>query len=156
MKDKTFEGKITAINSKVDINTHNVLIQATVKNVENDGRYMFVPGMFAKVNVVLPIQQKAIVLPLTAVTYTLYGNSVYIIKKKGKDEGGKPIFKVYRQFVTTGERKGDKVVIVKGIKAGQLVVNAGQMKLQDGTRVDINNTVKLNDVDVNKIDNLGQ
>lgn len=154
LKEKTFEGKIAAINSKVDVNTHNVLVQATVNNVIQDGRFMFVPGMFAKVSVLLPQQEKAIVLPLTAVAYTLYGDSVYIIKQKGKDKEGKPNLQVFRQFVTTGERKGDQVVILKGLKVGDLVVNAGQMKLQDGTRVAINNSIKLDDV--TSVDALGQ
>ena len=154
IKGKTFEGKISAINSKVDVNTHNVLVQAIVKNAEQEGHFLFVPGMFAKVNVVLPEQQKAIVLPLTAVAYTLYGDSVYIIKQKGKDKDKKPILKVYRQFVKTGERKGDQVVILSGIKAGDLVVSAGQMKLQDGTSVVINNSIQL--TDVKNIDALGQ
>lgn len=156
LPDKMFKGKITAINSKVDVNTHNVLIQATVRNTIESGRFMFAPGMFAKINVLLPEQEKAVVLPLTAVAYTLYGDSVYVIKQKGKDENGKPILKVYRQFVTTGERKGDEVVILKGIKVGQLVVNAGQMKLQDGTRIAINDSVKLDDLDIKAIDALGQ
>ncbi len=156
LPEKMFTGEITAINSKVDVNTHNVLVQATVKNTIESGRLLFAPGMFAKVNVLLPQQEKAVVLPLTSVAYTLYGDSVYIIKQTGKDEKGKPILKVYRQFVTTGERKGDEVVILKGIKAGQLVVNTGQMKLQDGTRVDINNSVKIDDVSTQAIDAMGQ
>ncbi len=156
LPEKMFTGKITAINSKVDVNTHNMLIQATVKNPVESSQFLFTPGMFAKVNVLLPVQEKAVVLPLTAVAYTLYGDSVYVIKKEGKDESGKPILKVYRQFVTTGERKGDEVVILKGVKAGQLVVNTGQMKLQDGTRISINNSVKLDDIDIKAIDTLGQ
>lgn len=168
--NKTYDGKITAIDSKIDLNTHNILVQATVDNplVNNlmthkstDSRsqeepsYAFAPGMFAKVAVLLPQQEKAIVLPLTAVTYTLYGDSVYIVKEEKKDKAKgndkdkvkntKPILKVYRQFVKTGEKKGDRVVILSGVKAGDQVVNAGQMKLHNGTVVIINNKIKLDE-----------
>lgn len=136
---KVFDGKITAVNSKIDINTHNVLIQATVDNpVLTSGDFTFMPGVFAKIQVLLPEQKQKVVLPLTAVTYTLYGDSVYIVKKDKT---------VYRQFVKTGEKKGNQVVILSGVKAGDQVVSAGQMKLHNGTKVIINNDVKLPDTE---------
>lgn len=152
--NQMFDGKISAINAKVDTNTHNILIQATVNNPVVDGNFIFVPGMFSKVEVLLPQQKTAIVLPLTAVAYTLYGDSVYLIKAKEKNKEGKPILKVYRQFVKTGEKKGNQVVIVEGVKAGDQVVESGQMKLQEGTQVIINNDIKL--TETTNVDSLGE
>lgn len=142
---KAFEGKITAINSKIDINTHNILVQAIVNNQQKDNHFSFVPGMFAKVEVLLSEKKNVVVLPQTAVAYTLYGDSVYIVKQEGNDSEEKPVLKVYRQFVKTGEKKGDRVVILEGVKAGEQVVNAGQMKLHNGSKILVNNTIVLNE-----------
>lgn len=187
-----FEGKITAINSKVDTNTHNILVQATLPNcpaaaTDNPEKstliklgkkigekriincdtelntknhitqFTFIPGMFASVSVEQPLIPDVIVLPSTAISYSLYGNSVFVIEKDNegkKDAEGKDVLRVRRVFVTTGEQTGNYTVIKKGIKAGQLVVSSGELKLQNGTPVAINNSVQLNDV--SDADNLGQ
>jgi membrane fusion protein, multidrug efflux system len=143
--NQMFDGKITAIDSKVDVNTHNILVQATVNNLKEGDHYNFMPGMFAKVSVLLPQKEKVVVLPLPAVTYTLYGDSVYIVKNDEKNKAGKSIKTVYRQFVKAGEKKGDHVVILSGIKEGDEVVSAGQMKLHNGSQVVIDNTIVLDD-----------
>lgn len=139
---KPFSGKITAINSKIDTNTHNVLVQATVNNQKktHSDDFAFAPGMFAKIDVLMAQKNNAIVLPLTAVSYTLYGDSVYVIEKK------KEKLRVYRRFVTTGEKRGNQVVVLSGLKTGEQVVQSGQLKLHDGTAVSINNQIMLEDV----------
>lgn len=145
---KSFSGKVSALDAKVETDTHNVLIQALVNNEKSSNDlWAFVPGMFAKVDILLSQKKNAIVVPLTAVTYTLYGDSVYVIKEdpNDKDKSGKPYLKVYRQFVKTGEKKGDQVVILEGLKAGDKVVIAGQIKLHDGTAVKVNNSIVLSE-----------
>lgn len=187
-----FTGKISAINSKVDINTHNIQVQATIPNCpeqaikspkssslikikkdkqekvlvvcdsglnarEKVDRFIFLPGMFASIQVSQPSIADTVVLPSTAISYSLYGNSVYVITKdpKGrKDREGKDILTVKRVFIESGEQRGNYTVIKSGVKAGQLVVNSGELKLQDGTRVVINNSVKLKEI--NDPDLLGQ
>lgn len=179
-----FEGKITAINSKIDTNTHNIEVQATVPNCpalamndpfhsplitikkqpfnrspvischsdlntkNNVVNYLFIPGMFTAIEVEQPIIQNVVVLPTTSISYSLYGNSVYIIEKshdEKNDTEHQPILTVKRIFVATGDQQGNYTVIKKGLKAGQEVVSAGELKLQDGTRVVINNSIKLQD-----------
>ncbi len=49
-------------------------------------------------------------------------------------------------FVRTGEQRGNYTVVLSGVKAGQQVVSSGQLKLQDGTPVTINNDVELKDI----------
>ncbi len=175
-----FEGKITALNAKVDTNTHNILVQATVPNCpttkdsklvtvnkQKDGEKMlvtcdsnlnaknklsqfaFIPGMFASISVEQPAVPNVVVLPSTAISYSLYGNSVFVIEKDKdgkKDSEGKDILRVKRVFVSTGEQEGNFTVIKKGVEAGQQVVSSGELKLQNGTRVVINNSVELNNV----------
>ena len=81
-------------------------------------------------------------MPSTSISYSLYGNAVYIIEKNKegkKNKEGSGLLNSKPLFVTTGEQQGNFTVIKKGIKAGQLVVSAGEIKLQNGTPVVINN-----------------
>lgn len=111
-------------------------------------RYSFLPGMFASVDILLPKIPNAVVLPATAVSYSLYGDAVYLVEptddKTDKSSGAQPIYKVKRVFVTTGDKGGNEIVIISGIKAGDQVVSAGELKLQNGTRAVINNDISLN------------
>lgn len=139
--NKPFFGKVTAVDSKSNQNTHNILIQATVPN---DDEKLY-PGLFANVKAMLPLKHKVILVPQTAVTYSLYGDSVYIVVTKGKDKDkdGKPLQEVVQKYVTVGKRFGDQVIIEKGLKEGDMVVTSGQLKLQNGSHVLINNTVDI-------------
>lgn len=136
---KTIRGTITAINSKVDQATRNVTIQATIPN-EN---YVLYPGMFGSAKIWLRAQENTIVVPQTAISYSLSGDYVFMIKQEGEYRGN-PILKAYRTYVKVGERRGDETSIVDGLKAGEQIITSGQLKLQNGTRVEINNSVELN------------
>jgi membrane fusion protein (multidrug efflux system) len=135
---EVFEGTISAINPKVEDTTRNLQVRAVLKNPDNK----LLPGMFANLDVLLPGEQPRVVVPETAITFTLYGNSVYIIApKKGedgqeqKDDKGAPYLVVERRFVETGERRDGQVVVLKGLKAGEQVVTSGQLKLDNGSHV---------------------
>lgn len=136
---EVFKGKIIAINSKVDQVTRSIAVRATVPN--DDSRLY--PGLFADVSVILPQKLNVITIPQTAITYSLHGNSVYVVTKS-KDKKGKAVLTVTHKFVTLGDRRGNIVAIKKGIKVGDVVVTSGQLKLHNGARVTVNNTVKLN------------
>jgi membrane fusion protein (multidrug efflux system) len=136
--NRHFEGKILAINSLVDAATRNVLVRAEFAN--KDG--FLLPGMFATVDIDTGAPQKYVTLPQTAVAYNSYGDIVYLVGDKGKDANGKPQLVARQTFVTTGATRGDQVAIVKGVKDGDTVVTAGQVKLRNGTPVLINNTVQ--------------
>jgi membrane fusion protein (multidrug efflux system) len=137
-KNKVIKGTISAINSKVDQVTRNILVQGTISN-QNMELY---PGMFAAIKVWLKQQKNTVILPQTAISYSLHGDAVYIIKEE-KDSSGKPILRAYRQYVKIGERREAEAAILDGIKAGDQVVTSGQLKLQNGTHVVIDNSVEL-------------
>src|SRR5271165_1940583 len=130
---RIFAAEITTIEPQVSADTRTMTVQATMRNPENS----LLPGMFVNAAVVLPSQPDVVVLPETAVDYTLYGDSVYVIREDGRDAKGDPILKAARTPVKTGARWDGKVAIVDGLKPGLRVVAAGQIKLQDGVQVAI-------------------
>jgi len=75
---KAFEGTLTAISPKVDSQTRNVQIEATVPNPDR----VLAPGMFANVSVEIGEHRKYLTLPQTAVVYNPYGETVYVVRKK--------------------------------------------------------------------------
>lgn len=132
-----FEGRVSAINSKVDPDTRNVQIEATVSNAKHE----LLPGMYGSVTVQSGGVQQYLTLPQTAVTFNPYGESVYVIEEeKGAD--GKPVLTAKQSFVTVGETRGDQVAILKGIKPGDMVATSGQLKLKNGSVVVINNSIQ--------------
>lgn len=136
--NEDFTGTISAINSAVDTATRNLQVRATIRNPG----HRLLPGMFATVTIDVGAPQRYVTLRQTAITYNPYGSTVFLVEDKGKGPDGQPELVVNQTFVTTGETRGDQVVIVKGITPGQRVVTAGQMKLHNGTRVRIDNTVQ--------------
>lgn len=139
--DKTFPGKIWAINSKVDSATRNVQLRAILDNPDN----ILLPGMYAIIDIDLGVAQHYITLPQTAITYNPYGNTVFTVKTEGKDEQGKPQMVAKQKFVTLGPTRGDQVAILSGVEDGEIVVTSGQIKLQNGSLITINNTVVPSD-----------
>jgi len=129
---RKFEGKITTIEPQINTDTRNIRIQATIDNPDR----VLKPGMFATTTVVLPDKAAVITVPETAVDYTLYGDSVYLITEKKTDDGKTSLTSV-RTFVRTGDRVDGRVVITSGLKAGDRVVAVGQLKLQSGAAVAI-------------------
>jgi multidrug efflux system membrane fusion protein len=129
---KTFEGKITTIEPQIATDTRNIRVQATIANPDK----VLKPGMFASTTVVLPDKPAVITVPETAVDYTLYGDSVFLIEEK-KSEDGKTTLVANRTFVQTGNRIEGRAEILKGLKAGDRVVALGQIKLQSGSAVTI-------------------
>lgn len=136
---RKFEGKVTAIEPQVDSAMRAIKVQATLPNPER----LLLPGMFANVQVVLPPAPDVVTLPETAVEYTLYGDSVYLIREEGRDDAGKPILKAHRTFVKTGERFDGRVAVLSGVSKGDLVVATGQLKVNDGAQVTVADNAAL-------------
>src|SRR5579859_593782 len=145
--DKTFVGKIIAIDPKVDPQSRNVQVRARFDN----GDRQLVPGMYAKVSVDRGASERLVTVPAAAVTYNPYGSTLYVVDditgnpdKDGvyKDDKGQPAqFNIHQTFVTTGQARGDQIAIVKGVKDGEVVVVSGQVKLRNGVKVVVNNKV---------------
>jgi multidrug efflux system membrane fusion protein len=129
---RTFEGKITTIEPQVSTDTRNIHVQATIENPD----HILKPGMFTTTTVVLPDKPPVVTVPETAVDYTLYGDSVFLVTEK-KEDDGKTSLTAVRTFVQAGNRLNGRAEILKGLKAEDRVVAVGQLKLQSGAAVTI-------------------
>jgi membrane fusion protein (multidrug efflux system) len=131
------EGTISAIDPAIDPVTRNIKVRATLPNEAEKLR----PGMFLRVEVVLPEQGKVVAIPLTAVVHASYGDSVFRLED-GKAPDGSPRKIARQQFVKLGESRGDFVAILEGVQAGQEVVTSGAFKLRNGAGVVVDNKIK--------------
>jgi membrane fusion protein (multidrug efflux system) len=131
---ESWEGRITAINSEVDVASRNVKVRAQFQNTGERLR----PGMFVNVQVLLPQMKDVLIVSATAIIHAPYGDSVFVIEE-AKDPAGKANLVVRQKFVRTGERRGDLAAIESGLDTGETVVSAGAFKLKNGMSVVINN-----------------
>jgi membrane fusion protein, multidrug efflux system len=129
---RIFEGKVTTIEPQISSDTRNIHVQATIDNPD----HILKPGMFATTTVVLPDKPPVVTIPETAVDYSLYGDSAFVIQEKKSDDG-KTSLSAVRTFVQTGNRIDGRAEILKGVKPGDRVVAVGQLKLQSGAAVTI-------------------
>lgn len=120
-----FKGRISAIEPSVKFSSGIIPIQAEIPNSD----LKLLPGMYASLDVLLPDHSKKVVVPQSAITFNLYGETAYVVDPQSK--------KVQQVTVRTGARRDNLVVIENGINAGQLVVVAGQLKLNNGTLVNV-------------------
>jgi multidrug efflux system membrane fusion protein len=130
---RVFRAQVTTIEPQISQQTRTILVQATLDNHD----HALLPGMFASVSVILPDAPNLVVLPETAVDFSLYGDSVFVVQQDGKNDKGQPILKVMRTFVQTGDRFDGKIAILSGLKGGEHVAASGQLKLSNGTLVSI-------------------
>lgn len=135
--DREFRGKVTAINPKIDIETRNIQIEATVQNQKHE----LVPGMFVSVDLEAGKEERFLTLPQTAIAYNPYGETVFIVEES-KGTEGKSLLTAKQAFVKLGEARGDQVAILEGIKQGERIITSGQLKLRNGSQILINNKVE--------------
>jgi membrane fusion protein (multidrug efflux system) len=133
--ERQFDGTLTTINPDLDASTRSIGLQATFDNPDQ----LLRPGMFARVEVLLPEEQNVVVIPATSVLSAPYGDSVYVIESKSAKDGGKPELTVRQQFIRTGRARGDFLSVESGLKPGDRIVSSGIFKLRNGMSVVENN-----------------
>jgi membrane fusion protein (multidrug efflux system) len=137
LSGRVIAGRITAINAEVDAATRNIQVQGTVAN----SKKLLFPGMFVNVAVVLPARENLLVVPAPAVLYAAYSDSVFVIEEKKSETDGRPFTTVRQQFVKLGEKRGDFVSVVSGLKEGDSIVSTGVFKLRNGQAVAVDNAL---------------
>jgi membrane fusion protein (multidrug efflux system) len=128
---QSFDGKITAISPLVDSATRSLTVRASFANPD----HLLLPGMYGKAAVAVGAPQRYVTLPATAIVSNPYGDIAYVVAGQGSGQTVKQI------FVTTAGSRGDQVAVAKGVAEGDTVVTSGQLKLQNGSPVTVNNTV---------------
>lgn len=131
---KQFRARVVAMGSQVDPGTRNVTVDATVPNPGN----LLRPGMFGEALLLAGAPRSVLVVPSVAITYNTFGDYVYVIERKA-GKSGAPLAVAVATPVRTGEVRGSVTEILSGLKAGQTVVTAGQVKLHSGTQVTVHN-----------------
>lgn len=126
-----FIGDITAVNAEVDPKTRNILVQATLANRKEK----LLPGMYVRLEVILADSEMVTAIPITAVSFATYGDSVFVLEEKD----GQLVAR--QQFVQLGETQGDFVAVKGGVEPGDLVASSGVFKLRGGMAVAVNNEV---------------
>lgn len=117
----TFNGKVEAVESAINQANRTLMLRASIPN--KDGK--LVPGTFVNVNILVNAEQQVIEIPQTAVVFAPEGNFVY------KIIDGKAV----KSLVTLGDRDAANVVIKSGLNVNDVVITAGQLKIQDGAPV---------------------
>ncbi|WP_026605723.1 efflux RND transporter periplasmic adaptor subunit [Methylocapsa acidiphila] len=146
-----FRGTVKTIDARVAQESRNVLVRGELENKKR----RLLPGMFANVNIVAGAPAQVVALPRTAITYSLYGDSVFVVIPAAPETGAAqaasvqaspandaPV-KVERRFVRLGESREDRVAVLEGVRPGELVVIEGQLKLQPNQRVRVDPNAHL-------------
>ncbi len=153
--DAIFRGKIDLIDARIAAESRSVMVRARFANPDR----RLLPGMFTNVTVIAGAPRNVVVVPRTAVSFSLYGDSVYIVTPKPQQQADVPagsaqaapaidrkapqVFLATRRFVRTGDIREGEVAILDGVKPDETVVAEGQIKLQSGASVVVDPNAKL-------------
>ena len=165
-QDRSFKGEVDALDARINQDSRTLMVRGTVPNPD----HMLMPGMFANVAVLAGGEKEFVTVPRTAVTYGLYGDSVWVVKPGAPKPAetstpiaanepvatavaadaipteaapAEPKLTVERRFVRVGPVQADRVAILEGVKAGEEVVTSGQLKLQPGATIKVDNSGAL-------------
>lgn len=133
--DKSFEGRLTAMNPDLMESTRSVICQATFTNAE----HLLRPGMFGRVEVLLPEEKPVLVIPATAILSSPYGDTVYVIEASATNQN---MLLARQQFIRSGPARGDFIAVESGLTNGQQVASSGVFKLRNNMPVVINNDIQ--------------
>ncbi len=121
--DRRFEGEVYAIDPRVDSNGRTVVLRAKLANAEGVLR----PGLFARVNLVVGTNDRALIVPEQALIPQ--GNDRYVYRVVDN--------KALMTKVGTGQRRKGQVEITEGLTEHDMIVTAGQMKLRPDAPVTV-------------------
>jgi membrane fusion protein (multidrug efflux system) len=161
-----FKGEVESFDAKLSQDARMLMVRARVPNPDRK----LLPGMFANVAVLAGSAKDFVTVPRTAVTYGLYGDSVWVVKESTPEPApaptptaavepvvtpaaadaaptgaipAEPKLTVDRRFVRVGPTEGDRVAILEGVQAGERVVTSGQLKLQPRATIKVDNSSAL-------------
>jgi membrane fusion protein (multidrug efflux system) len=138
---QVYRGEILSTDAKMSEGSRAITVRAKIDNPD----HRLLPGMYAAVTVLAGAPEPVVTVPQTAVSYSLYGNSVYVVvpAKEPDPNAKEQELEVERRFVKAGEVRDGRVRIAEGVKPGEQVVIAGQNKIEPGSKVRIDNSIAL-------------
>ena len=146
---QVFKGEIEAFDARVAQESRTLMVRGRLPNAD----HKLLPGMFANVGVIEGKPKELVTVPRTAVTYGLYGDSVWVVKESppepektasvGDVAVPAPKLTAERRFVRVGPSQGDEVALLEGVKAGEQVITSGQLKLHPDAAIKIDNSRPL-------------
>lgn len=137
---REFSAKIIAVEPQIGADTRSIKLQAKLDNPKGE----LASGMFARASLQLPTEDNVVSIPTIAIDYSIHGDSVYVVQRQNTEHGEQQIAK--RVLVKTDGQFGDSVIVRSGVKPGETVVTAGQMKLHDGAVVEIVQNTTLDNI----------
>ncbi|OOS00289.1 efflux transporter periplasmic adaptor subunit [Haemophilus paracuniculus] len=138
---ETFEARISAIDPAVNKTNGLVSLEASVA-----GRSKLKSGMFTRLRIALPTETSQVVVPQIAVTYSMYGETAYVLQPLSDEdqaklkEQGKDVAKMYRVKqveVKTADRQGIYAQLVSGVNVGDTIVTSGFQRLRNNALVQV-------------------
>lgn len=130
---RSFQAKVLAIDSRIDGQSRLATIRASLANHDQ----ALLPGMFAIARLARGAARQVLAVPHAAISFNPYGDFIYVLAPRSGD-----ILVAASRVVVLGETQGDRVVVLSGIKAGDRIVTAGQLKLHGGSLVRIDDSVQ--------------
>ena len=131
---RIFQGRVAAIDNRVEAQSRMASVRASLDNKT----HALLPGMFAVVSLEVGGARQMLSVPQAAISFNPYGNFVFVVQQ----QAGSGALTATSRVVELGEKRGDRVVVVAGLRPGERVVTAGQLKLHDGAAVRIDNSVQ--------------
>lgn len=122
--DKLFNGKIYAVEPKIDQSTRTLQVRAIAQN--NEG--LLSPGAYVEIDIVLANINNALLIPTDALIPDIQGEKVFLYKK------GKAV----PQLVKTGIRTEENIQLISGVEIGDTVIVSGIIQLRPNSNVELN------------------
>jgi len=130
---RRFAAELSALDTSVDADTRNLLLRARITEPEG-----LLPGMFATLRLDLDRQQAVVTVPETAVTYSLQGDTIFVIEKDADDD-----LTAVSRIARIGATRNGRTAVLEGIGDGEQVVTVGQNKLFRGVKIIVDDAVEL-------------
>lgn len=124
--DREFKGEVSAIDSQIDPVTRSITVRAILPN---EGEVLK-PGLLMSV-ALYKNQRQALVIPEKALVSEADKTYVFVIEERD----GQTV--AVKRFVTIGSRRVGEVEIIDGLKAGEMIVSEGMMKISDGEAITV-------------------
>lgn len=119
---ETFAGTLYMLDNQVDPQTGMIKLRAAFPN---EDRALW-PGQFVRTRLILSMMQSAVVIPSTAIQLTLSEPIVFVVKENNTVE---------QRTVKLGQREGNEIIVLEGIKGGERIVLEGQINLYNGAKI---------------------